>query len=37
MKHGLSAHSEQFADVDMDLVPTASPSAFLVQTSDAAY
>lgn len=29
--------SEQVIDVDLHVVPTASPSAFLVQTSDAAY
>lgn len=31
------ADSEYVVDVDLHVVPTASPSAFLVQTSDAAY
>jgi hypothetical protein len=33
----IMSNSQQVADIDLSVVPTASPSAFLVQTSDAAY
>jgi hypothetical protein len=33
----MTSGNEYVVDVDQYVVPTASPSAFLVQTSDAAY